>query len=54
MILTNRIAHGVRAGEVTVAYRRWKRPRVKPGSTFRTGAGVGGEAYLSAVEPNDE
>ncbi|TDD32716.1 hypothetical protein E1287_21635 [Actinomadura sp. KC06] len=35
MILTQRITDGVAAGDVTVAYRRWKRPRVKPGSTFR-------------------
>lgn len=40
MILTERIAHAVAAGEVTVAYRRWTQPRVKPGSTFRTVAGV--------------
>ncbi|WP_157983989.1 hypothetical protein [Nesterenkonia muleiensis] len=40
MILTDRIAHAVAAGEVTVAYRRWKRPRVKPGATFRTVAGL--------------
>lgn len=40
MILTERIARAVAAGEVAVAYRRWKRPRVEPGSTFRTVAGV--------------
>ena len=40
MILTERIAHAVAAGEVTVAYRRWKEPRVAPGTTFRTVAGV--------------
>lgn len=40
MILTERIAHAVAAGDVAVAYRRWKQPRVKPGTTFRTIAGV--------------
>ncbi|WP_150463281.1 ASCH domain-containing protein [Nesterenkonia ebinurensis] len=40
MILTERTAHAVAAGEVTVAYRRWKQPRVKPGTTFGTIAGV--------------
>lgn len=40
MILTNRIAHDVAAGEVTVAYRRWTRPRVTPGATFGTVAGI--------------
>ncbi|MFI7080754.1 hypothetical protein ACIBO1_25955 [Micromonospora sp. NPDC049903] len=40
MILTHEIAHGVAAGQVTVAYRRWIRPRVRPGSTFHTVAGI--------------
>lgn len=40
MILTDRIAHGVADGDVTEAYRRWKHPRVSPGSAFRTVAGI--------------
>lgn len=30
----------IRAGEVTVAFRRWKRPTVKAGGTLTTAAGV--------------
>ena len=30
----------IAAGRVSLAFRRWKRPRVKPGSTIRTPAGV--------------
>lgn len=48
MILTERIAQAVAAGEVTVAYRRWKQPRVTSGTTFRTVAGV---VRLEAIEP---
>lgn len=48
MILTARIAHAVAAGEVTVAYRRWKQPRVKQGTTFRTVAGV---VRVERIEP---
>ncbi|OZF42582.1 hypothetical protein CH293_26220 [Rhodococcus sp. 14-2470-1b] len=41
MILTDRIAHGVAAGDVTVAYRRWMDTRgIKAGSTLRTVAGI--------------
>ena len=30
----------IAAGEITLAFRRWERPRVKPGSTQRTPIGV--------------
>jgi hypothetical protein len=30
----------IAAGEITLAFRRWERPRVKPGSTQRTPVGV--------------
>lgn len=40
MLLTDRIARAVADGEVRSAYRRWKRPRVQAGETFRTVAGV--------------
>lgn len=48
MILTKRIAYAVASGEVTVAYRRWIEPRVTPGSTFRTVAGV---VRVDGIEP---
>lgn len=50
MILTERIARGVAAGSVTVAFRRWKTPRVEAGSTFRT---VGGTVRVDAVDTVD-
>lgn len=51
MILTERIAHAVAAGEVTVAYRRWKQPRVRPGTEFRTVAGLVRVERLEHVSP---
>jgi len=51
MILTNRIAHGVAEGSVTVAYRRWARPRVTPGSTFRSVTGVVRIEAIDRVDP---
>ncbi|GAA1562202.1 ASCH domain-containing protein [Brevibacterium picturae] len=50
MILTNRIAHDVATGKVTIAYRRWTRPRVTPGSTFRTVAGI---VRIEAIDRTD-
>lgn len=40
MLLPKPIADGVRAGTVTLAFRRWDMPRVKVGSTQLTAAGV--------------
>jgi TatD DNase family protein len=43
-------AHGIADGSVTLAFRRWDRPRMRPGSTQRTVAGV---VEVTAVEPVD-
>lgn len=51
MMLTHRIAHAVAAGKVAVAYRRWGSPRVGPGSTFRTVAGVVRVEAIEKVDP---
>lgn len=50
MILTDRIAHGVASGDITVAFRRWKHPRVTPGSTFHTVAGI---VRIEGIEQTD-
>ena len=40
MLLPQRIAHGVRDGTITVAFRRWEQPRVRAGGTQLTAAGI--------------
>jgi hypothetical protein len=40
-------------GEVTVAFRRWKRPTVRQGGALTTRVGVLSIDHLDAVEPND-
>jgi hypothetical protein len=40
VLISKATAGGIADGSVTVAYRRWDRPRVRPGGTQRTGAGV--------------
>ncbi|OLT38786.1 hypothetical protein BJF85_08740 [Saccharomonospora sp. CUA-673] len=50
MILPDRIAHGVAAGDVRCAYRRWQKPRVTAGSTLLTVAGIVRIDAVSTVE----
>ena len=40
VLLPPKVAHGVADGSVTLAFRRWRRQDVQPGSEFRTVAGV--------------
>jgi hypothetical protein len=40
MLLPDRVAQGVRDGTITIAFRRWEEPRVKPGGTQLTSAGI--------------
>jgi hypothetical protein len=51
MLFNRRALDGIEAGEIDLAFRRWKRPTVKAGGTLRTGAGVLG---IDAVEPIGE
>jgi hypothetical protein len=40
VLLPIAVARGVADGSVTLAFRNWRHQDVKPGQTFRTGAGV--------------
>jgi hypothetical protein len=51
MLFNLRALDGIEAGEIDLAFRRWKRPTVKTGGTLRTRAGLLG---IDAVEPIDE
>ena len=51
MLLNRRALDGIEAGEIDLAFRRWKRPTVKAGGTLRTRAGV---LAISAVQPTSE
>jgi len=43
----------IRAGEVTLAFRRWERPRVKVGTRMRTAVGLVEVTALEEVDPAD-
>lgn len=47
MLFRTVILDGIRKGTVTLAFRRWKRPTVKPGGSLKTAAGV---LAIAAVE----
>lgn len=52
MLLPMRLADGIRSGEVTLAFRAWKRPTVKPGGTLTTTAlGVLSIESVDVIEP---
>lgn len=51
MLLPPKVAHGIADGSMTVAFRRWKKPAVKPGSSFKTVAGVVRVVSVRAVRP---
>jgi hypothetical protein len=40
VLISPATAAGIADGSVTLAFRRWDRPRMRPGSTQRTGVGV--------------
>jgi hypothetical protein len=42
---------GIARGEVTLAFRRWDRPRVRPGTRLRTAVGVVAVESVTEVDP---
>jgi hypothetical protein len=51
MLFNLRALDGIAAGEIDLAFRRWKRPTVRAGGTLRTRAGV---LSIDSVEPTSQ
>lgn len=51
MLISPATAAGIADGSVTLAFRRWDRPRVRPGGTQRTSAGVVRFEAVDVVDP---
>jgi hypothetical protein len=51
VLLDRATAQGIADGSVTLAFRRWDRPRMRPGSTQRTVAGVLEVVSVEVVDP---
>ncbi|MBB5960696.1 hypothetical protein FHS29_007324 [Saccharothrix tamanrassetensis] len=53
MLFSLRVLEEIVAGRVDLAFRRWRRPTVRPGSRITTAVGVVGIGAVDAVEPAD-
>src|SRR3712207_509750 len=51
VLISPATAAGIADGSVTLAFRRWDRPRMRPGSTQRTSAGVVRIDTVDEVDP---
>jgi hypothetical protein len=51
VLISKATAEGIADGSITVAFRRWDRPRVRPGGTQRTVAGVVRFDTVEEVDP---
>lgn len=51
MLLPPKVAAGVADGSLSLAFRRWERAAVHPGSRFRTSAGVVEVTSVDVVDP---
>jgi hypothetical protein len=52
VLISPATAQGIADGSVTLAFRRWDRPRVRPGGTQRTVAGVVRFDTVEEVDPD--
>jgi hypothetical protein len=50
VLFRSQVLEGIRAGTITLAFRRWRRPTVKPGGTLLTAAG---QLSIGSVTPID-
>ena len=53
MLFRTKDLEAIFAGRCTLAFRRWKKPTVKPGGTVRTQLGMVGIDSIEAIEPAD-
>ena len=53
VLIRKPILDAIAAGTVTVAFRRWERPRVRPGSRLRTAVGVLEVGAVTAVAEDE-
>jgi hypothetical protein len=51
VLIDRATAQGIADGTVSLAFRRWDRPRMRPGSRQRTGAGVVEIVTVEEVDP---
>lgn len=53
MLFKSRLLDGIKAGRITLAFRRWTKPTVRAGGTLRTPIGVLAIEGVEAIGPDD-
>lgn len=53
MLLKLEVLEAIRRGEVTLQFRRWSRPTVKPGGTLKTKIGLLQIGRVDEMSPDD-
>ncbi|HEU5107999.1 MAG TPA: hypothetical protein VFT95_05525, partial [Micromonosporaceae bacterium] len=50
MLIPRRVLDGIARGEISLAFRRWERPRVLAGTRLRTAVGVVAVEWVEEVD----
>lgn len=53
MLLKLEVLEAIRRGEITLQFRRWSRPTVKPGGTLKTKIGLLQIGRVDEMSPDD-
>jgi hypothetical protein len=53
MLIKREVLEAIRRGEVTLQFRRWSRPTVKPGGTLKTRLGLLRIGRVDEMSPDD-
>jgi hypothetical protein len=53
MLIKLEILEAIKRGEITLQFRRWTRPSVKPGGTLKTKVGLLRIGHITEMSPSD-
>ena len=53
MLLKMEVLEAIKAGTITLQFRRWTRPSVKPGGTLKTKVGLLNIGRITDMSPDD-
>lgn len=53
MLLKREVLEAIQRGEISLQFRRWTRPTVKPGGTLKTKLGILYIGRVDEMDPND-
>ena len=53
MLIKREVLEAIKAGDITLQFRRWTRPSVKAGGTLKTKVGLLGIDSITEMSPDD-